>query len=127
MVPLRPRLHLLEARVVIGELVQMRERDLPRDQGVVVADVRRRISDPMLEFNIHADAKLFDVERCRGPVAADPRPDPTRFHRAETFTSGHFAPFAPNGFFWDRFTPLMPRHRGGSGLPRGLLRIRPTS
>ena len=40
-------LHSLEARVVVGELVQMSERDLGRDVCVVVADVGELVVQPL--------------------------------------------------------------------------------
>jgi len=43
---LRLLLHPLEARVVVWELVQVRERDPPGGQRVVVADVRGRSRSP---------------------------------------------------------------------------------
>jgi hypothetical protein len=71
-------LHLREAGVVIGELVQVRERDLSGRDLVVIADVRLRVTDAMLELNLEALLELRNVKsRCR-PVDPDRLADRAR-------------------------------------------------
>jgi hypothetical protein len=44
-------LHSLQALAVVGELLHVRERDLPRRDGVVVRDVGLRIVRSVLELD----------------------------------------------------------------------------
>src|SRR5205085_12141250 len=62
-------LHPLEALVVVGELLHVRERDLPRDDRVVVGDVRLWIVASVLELDVHALPELLELEP--GPVDSD--------------------------------------------------------
>jgi hypothetical protein len=55
-------LHLLQSRLVVGELVAVCERDPGRDVRVVVADVRVRVVQDVLEFDVHPDPELVDIE-----------------------------------------------------------------
>src|SRR5213080_3595425 len=71
MVAPRLFLHPLEPRVVVGELVQVSKRDLRGDRRVVVGDVGSRVVGPVLELDVHSDAKFLDVEGRRVPVYAD--------------------------------------------------------
>jgi hypothetical protein len=70
--------HPLEPRVVVRELVQVRERDLPRYERVVVRDVRQEVVESVLELDIHATAKLVDVEGRTRPVDPDLLADSAR-------------------------------------------------
>ena len=55
-------LHPLEPFVVVGELLHVREGDLAGDDRIVAGDVCLRIVAAVLEFNVHAGAKLLEVE-----------------------------------------------------------------
>jgi len=65
-------LHPRKPRVVIGKLVQMRSCDLAGRDFVVVADVRRRVSPPVLELDLQRHAELLNIEARRLPI--DPYP-----------------------------------------------------
>src|SRR6202011_608670 len=69
--PLGFPLHLRQARVVVRELVQVRERDLPSEYRVIIGDVRHLVEAPVLELDVEAHAELLDVEWSRLPVDAD--------------------------------------------------------
>ena len=71
-------LHLRQPRVVVGELVEVRPRDLARRQLVVVADVRRGIAPPVLELDLEAHPELLDIEPRAVPVDPDPLADLAR-------------------------------------------------
>ena len=61
-VALRLGFHLCEAGVVSGELVQVGPRDLAGCGFVVIADVRRWVASPVLEFDLQPDAEQLNVE-----------------------------------------------------------------
>jgi len=62
-------LHLLEAFVVVGKLLQVGERDLPREDRVVAGDVGLRIMLSVLELHVQASPKLLEVNAI--PIDAD--------------------------------------------------------
>ena len=68
MVALRLLLLLLEPCVLVRKLAQVGDRDLARDQRVVVAHVREEVVATVFEFDIESAPELFDIERCCGPV-----------------------------------------------------------
>ena len=82
---LRLLLHPLKPGVVVRELVQVRERDLPRCDGIVVGDVRRGVVEAMLELDVEPATELLDIERRRRPVDADLLADPSGLINAEAF------------------------------------------
>ena len=53
----------------------MRPRDLARRHLVVVADIRRRVSAPMLKLDLESDPELLDVKSGPIPVDSDPLAD----------------------------------------------------
>jgi len=59
---LRLGLHLLEAGVVVGELVQVGASDLRCHPLVVVGHVRGWIVESMLQLDVHTGSELLDVE-----------------------------------------------------------------
>ena len=63
MVSLRLLLHPIKTGVVVGKLVQVGERDLSRDHGVIVGDIRQRIAETVLQLDVHSHPELLDVER----------------------------------------------------------------
>ena len=63
-----------------------RERDLSRRYRLVVADVRRRIAEPVLVLDVHAHPELLDVQRRRLPVDSDLSADPTSLFLGEPRT-----------------------------------------
>lgn len=79
----------LEACVVVGELVQVRKRDLPGDYRVVTCHVGRRIVRSVLELDIHSGPELLDVERRLLPVDTDPLAHAPCFLGAEPFLLRH--------------------------------------
>src|SRR6187200_1529404 len=62
-VSLRLLLHRLEARVVVGKLVQMGQGDLAGRRGVVAGDVGLRVMSAVLELDVEAGPELLDIER----------------------------------------------------------------
>ena len=99
-VALRLFLHLLEPRVVVRELVQMGERDLPGDDRVVAGDIGCRVVNAVLELDVHASAELVDIERRGRPVDADLLADAARV----IFGKGHAAHYR---FFSTSFAQLV--------------------
>src|SRR5262245_47950457 len=89
-VPLGVSLHLLEPRVVVGELLQVCERDLPRDDRIVVGDIRLRVMRPVLELDVHPRSELLELEA--RPVDADRVADPLRLFACRPPGLGHVAP-----------------------------------
>jgi hypothetical protein len=57
----------------------VRSGDLAGGDLVVVADVRRRISPPMLELDFETQPELLDVKARAAPVDSDPLADFPRF------------------------------------------------
>src|SRR5947207_11864074 len=86
---LRVFLHLFEARVVVRELVQVRERDLAGGDGVIVGHVRLRVVEAVLQLDVHPGAELFDVERGTAPLDPDLLADPLCLVSAEALRNGH--------------------------------------
>src|SRR6266516_2311048 len=64
-------LHPLEPGVVVGEFVQVGERDLARHDRIVISHVRSRIMETMLQFDIHAFPELLEIEGRRVPIDPD--------------------------------------------------------
>src|SRR5690349_6336181 len=62
-VALRLFLHRLEARVVVGKLVQMCERDLAGCRRVIAGHVGPRVVTSMLELDVEVRPKLLEVVR----------------------------------------------------------------
>src|SRR5215471_4556724 len=85
-VPLGVSLHPLETCVVVGELLQVCERDLPRDDRIVVGDIRLRVMRPVLELDVHPRSELLELEA--RPVVADP----LRLFACRPPGLGHVAP-----------------------------------
>src|SRR6266516_7604411 len=54
--------HALEALVIVGELLHMRERDLSGQDRVVAGHVRLRIVGAVLELDVHPKAERLEVE-----------------------------------------------------------------
>src|SRR3954451_5684879 len=76
-------LHPLQSCVVVGELVEVCERDLGCDVRVVVADVGVRIVPAVLELDVHPDTELVDIEGRARPVDPDLLAEATRLLRCE--------------------------------------------
>ena len=70
-------LHGLEARIVVWQLPEMRERYLPCHQEIVVGDIRLRVMCPVLELHCKSHAELFEVNR--RPVDTDAIANALRF------------------------------------------------
>lgn len=66
-------LHLREAGVVVGELVEIGEGDLADQDGIVSGHVRRRVAATVLQFDVHSHAELLHVETA--PIDTEPIPD----------------------------------------------------
>src|SRR5258706_12884033 len=73
--------HSLESRVVVRELVQMGERDLAGDEGIIVRHVRQQVVKAVFELDIHPSPELVDVEGRGRPVDSDLLADLPRFFR----------------------------------------------
>src|SRR5207248_4193783 len=58
-----------EALVIVGELLHVRERDLAGEDRVVASHVRLRIVTAVLVLDVHAGAKLLEIETT--PIDAD--------------------------------------------------------
>jgi hypothetical protein len=71
-------LRLCETGVVVGELVQVRQCDLPGRDLVVVADVRLSVAEALLELDFEAFAELREVKPRGSPVDADRLADRAR-------------------------------------------------
>src|SRR6266511_2265494 len=82
-------LHPLESRVVVRELAQVSERDLPRHERIVVGHVGEAVVEPVLELHVHPHPELLDVEGRRGPVDADLLTDPAGLLRGEARPPAH--------------------------------------
>jgi len=57
----------------------VRQRDLGCHERLVVGDVRQMVMQPVLEFDLHPDPQLLDVEGCLRPYDADLLADASRF------------------------------------------------
>ena len=68
-------LHDGEAGVVVGELCQVGQRDLPGDDRIVRADVGLQVPGPMLELHAEPHAKLLEVAPGRLEVDLELRRD----------------------------------------------------
>src|SRR5690349_24977531 len=80
-------LHPREALVVVRELLHVSQRDLSRDDRIVVRDVRLRVVRPVLELDVHPGAELLEVEAA--PVHADLVSNTARFLAAGSSLLGH--------------------------------------
>src|SRR5215472_13080310 len=80
-------LHLLEPLVVVRELLHVRERDLPRDDRIVVGHVGLRVVAAVLELDVHARAELLEIEAV--PVDADRVADLARLLGGGSALLGH--------------------------------------
>ena len=84
---MRLLLHALEPRVVIRELVQVRERDLARRVGIIAGDIREAVVQAVLELHVHPGPELLDIEGRVLPVDADVAPDPSGLLGGEALLS----------------------------------------
>jgi hypothetical protein len=86
---LRLFLHPLEARVVVGELVEVCEGDLSGHPRVIVRDIGCGVVKPVFELHVHSGPKLLDVERRQVPVDPDLLADPASFLSGEAAPTSH--------------------------------------
>jgi hypothetical protein len=49
----------------------MGKRDLGRHDGIVIGQIRHRVLETVLQFDLHSAAELLEVEGRRAPVDAD--------------------------------------------------------
>jgi hypothetical protein len=80
-------LHPLEAFVVVGELLHVRQRDLSRDDRVVSTDISLRIVRAVLELHVYPLTELVELETV--PIAADLVTHAPRFFDGNLSRSGH--------------------------------------
>jgi hypothetical protein len=63
--------HLLEPRVVVGQLPEMHQGDLAGEDGIVIRHVRSGVEAPMFEFDLHPSAERFELDPFAGQVDAE--------------------------------------------------------
>ena len=81
--------HALQALVVVGELLHVRERDLPGQDRVVPGHIGLRIVGAMLVLDVHAVAELLEVEAA--PIDPDLVAYPPGFLARRSSRLGHLA------------------------------------
>src|SRR5659263_248916 len=100
-------LHLSQTDVVVRELIEMGQRDLTRDDRVVVGDVGGEIVDPVLELHIHPGLEFCDLEWSGRPVNADLLADLACPLDSEALASRHdlrLRPICPNAVSYTHLT-----------------------
>src|SRR5512140_1835407 len=72
-----------EPRVVVRELGQVRERDLPGHDRIVAADVGAGLSGPVLELDVEAHPELLEIAAELPEVDPELRRDGARLSTRE--------------------------------------------
>ena len=63
--------HLRETAVIVGKLVQVRERDLARRDLIIVTYIGGGVATAVLELDFEPHPELSEVEPRSGPVDSD--------------------------------------------------------